>query len=938
MQKKTRFRSPLLDAFVTVVCLSISAFFVFLFWKDLNSTAKRTDRDDIATITFKNKIAQRKFDDRVVWERLSQSSPLYNGDLIRTADLSEAIITFNDGSILDLYENTMIQVYFSDTEGIKVSVGGGAVQLDSSVSSNAAIELADGSVVSVAAGSSLGATSSAEGKSSSVQVKAGRANVTSGNGKVSSVESGETVSVSESGEVQKKPITVTSLPKETRLLDVKSSDSDGKVPVRIEWNTAKDLEKSDVVVQVSKKKDFSEIYSEKVVSGKNAENVELESGSFYWRVYPEKKLEDAVFGKVMVEAVPEITPVSPIENTAFTFREEKASVSFRWNGNTYASFYNLKVSRTADMKNPVCDLKVTQNSAKVELPDYGRWWWSVTPYYTLNSIGYGESTKAIPFSATKLDEVRPPLLASPSSEARISYKETPSVNFLWKSDVPNADYILELSRSKDFSSLIYSSETTSLKETVSFTPEEGFNFPLDKTTLWWRVKRISEDDELSGSATSGARPFMLEKYVPGENRLLYPPVGFSVEKGKLSAVNFMWKKADEYKDVPSVIQISSKKDFSRVEKEVSLENAGLQNLSLSDGRWWWRVGTQLEDGSKIAFSEARDFSVITELLPPVFTTRENQEFLSYRLSPVRVSWKAEPGADYYNARVFDKDGKLVTEKPAVKGTFAEFALPPANYTVRVSSVASETERSSMRTSGFVSLPFSVREPIPLVLSSPSQSVSIDGLTAVRKPVVFTWEEGLDKASSYKLILKKRQAGGAMKTVWTTEATKRTASVDRLPSGTYVWQVVASTPSGFPLDSAERAFTVTEIPLLSKPVISEPEMNLLMDAKYLRKHRTLRFEWNDVPGANAYNFTLYKKGEDGKNVAVWSEKKVRSNFVRLKNLSILDTGDFVWNVSAYSYAKDGFEEQHSNITEGAFKIQFAPPSKIEASSPGIMYSE
>ena len=113
MKRKIRFRSPILDFFVTVLCLSVSGFFVFLFWKDLNHTARRTDKDNIATITFKNKIAQRKFEDRVVWERLAQSSPLYNGDLVRTSDLSEAVITFNDGSVLDLYEKQLIYLLLS---------------------------------------------------------------------------------------------------------------------------------------------------------------------------------------------------------------------------------------------------------------------------------------------------------------------------------------------------------------------------------------------------------------------------------------------------------------------------------------------------------------------------------------------------------------------------------------------------------------------------------------------------------------------------------------------------------------------------------------------------------------------------------------------------------------------------------------------------------
>jgi hypothetical protein len=105
---------------VVVLCLSVAGFFGYTFWKDLNSTARRTDKEKIAIITFKNRIAQRKFDDRVVWERIDKSTPLYNGDLIRTAELAEAVITFNDGSEVDIYENTISQISLPEVAELKL--------------------------------------------------------------------------------------------------------------------------------------------------------------------------------------------------------------------------------------------------------------------------------------------------------------------------------------------------------------------------------------------------------------------------------------------------------------------------------------------------------------------------------------------------------------------------------------------------------------------------------------------------------------------------------------------------------------------------------------------------------------------------------------------------------------------------------------------------
>ena len=235
MRKRTKFKSPVLDFFVIVLTLSVAGYFGYTFWKDLNSSSRRTDKEKIAIITFKNRIAQRKYDDRVVWERIDKSTPLYNGDLIRTAELAEAVITFNDGSQVDIYENTMIQVYYSEFEGVNISIGNGNLQLDSSDKGNVQLTLSDGSKIKAGGGTSLAAKTGSDGKSSkTVEIRNGSATVTASSGATESMLAGESLSVKNGGELAKKPVTVTSIPPELRVLNVEGEDSE--VPVKIEWN------------------------------------------------------------------------------------------------------------------------------------------------------------------------------------------------------------------------------------------------------------------------------------------------------------------------------------------------------------------------------------------------------------------------------------------------------------------------------------------------------------------------------------------------------------------------------------------------------------------------------------------------------------------------------------------------------------------------------
>ena len=133
MRKKTKFKSHLSDFLIVLVCLSVCAVSLYFFWRMLNHSTVRSDKEKIATIYFKQKVAQRQFNDSVVWERLSQNSPLYDKDTIYTSDFSQAIVKFNDGTQLELNENTMLKLSYSE-KGVEINISGGEIQIDASKS------------------------------------------------------------------------------------------------------------------------------------------------------------------------------------------------------------------------------------------------------------------------------------------------------------------------------------------------------------------------------------------------------------------------------------------------------------------------------------------------------------------------------------------------------------------------------------------------------------------------------------------------------------------------------------------------------------------------------------------------------------------------------------------------------------------------------------
>ena len=111
LQKKALSPSSILkDIFVVIICICGIGGSLFFFYKAINRSLQNTDSESVATITFKYRTAQRRFENRLVWEWLQNNAEIYNGDHIRTGGLSEAVLHFEDETVITLDEKTLIQV------------------------------------------------------------------------------------------------------------------------------------------------------------------------------------------------------------------------------------------------------------------------------------------------------------------------------------------------------------------------------------------------------------------------------------------------------------------------------------------------------------------------------------------------------------------------------------------------------------------------------------------------------------------------------------------------------------------------------------------------------------------------------------------------------------------------------------------------------------
>src|SRR6056297_428017 len=91
------------------VVLGVAAIvFALLLYHDMSASIDASGEKRIGEIQFASRTAQRKYANQVIWERVNSNTPVFNGDSIRTADLSEAVIKLRDGTEISLHENSMV--------------------------------------------------------------------------------------------------------------------------------------------------------------------------------------------------------------------------------------------------------------------------------------------------------------------------------------------------------------------------------------------------------------------------------------------------------------------------------------------------------------------------------------------------------------------------------------------------------------------------------------------------------------------------------------------------------------------------------------------------------------------------------------------------------------------------------------------------------------
>jgi len=384
MQKKKNIKFKAADFAVVLLCLAGSILSGSAFWQEYNRTLTRLNDDPIGTIAFKKRTAQRKFIDRIVWDTLKQASPVYNGDTIRTIDFSEAVITFRDQTTsLSLFENTLIQIFYSEAEGARIEFSGGQLEVDSgarAVTITTVIRGAAPSEIRIEGQADLNKTD----EGFILSVNEGKADLDG-----EEIETGNIIALDTEGRRDAKPaVAVTSFGSSAKILGA----AEGPSLVNFTWITSNFNSGTSVVIEIARDRDFKRITAARNIIDASSVTIPVDNGNYWWRAYPVEsggsRSANAMYPSGTLEIIPQtpVTLVSPASSAEFEITDD-AYIPLFWTAAQGASSYILEISANQNMSSPAVTRHVQGTSVTQAGLENAKWYWRVTPVFPNWVIG-----------------------------------------------------------------------------------------------------------------------------------------------------------------------------------------------------------------------------------------------------------------------------------------------------------------------------------------------------------------------------------------------------------------------------------------------------------------------------------------------------------------------------------------------------------------------
>jgi len=914
------------DFLAVLVCSSAFSGGGWALWKNFTTYLQPAGAEEIGTIIYKRKVAQRKYSDRAIWEELRSNAPLYSYDSVRTAEDSEATLVLKDGTEISLDENTLILLDFDrDNRNIEFLSGNittTRAEDEAPSSTGIAAAATPPPLTIVSRGSkvemrdrSLARLSVSEKGSLDVAVSKGTVDLVVAEGK-REVKEHEKAVVSEDARtatVERVPLSMTSPAHDSFWLSY-----GGESRVAFSWRS--EPPRASYGLEVSRSSAFESVLRDERFASPEG-SLALGPGTYYARAYAEteggaRTRAQAIRFTVIEDRPP--APESPPEGSAYAYRVAPPSSRFSWEPSRAAASHVLEIARDEAFANVVARSPSGGSFTQAAVPGEGRFFWRIVPVYAFKAAGAEPlPSSARSFAVSRMAQIPAAELLSPRDGETIPVKavEETGLRFSWKPEPESIASVITIARDAAMA------DTVGVRESRTSALEYGEKLPAGN--YWWRV--VTRDSEGNESPPSKPSAFSIS-LAPPVVRLASPAEGAEAD----AALRFEWEAEGA---TAFALELSEDEAFgSPIKRETTLPRADLRDLR--PGRLWWRVKAIGPRGIELSSSETRSLRILPPLPAPRPLSPEEGEGLDLAgAAAVQFSWSAADGADGYSFRLVGADGKAIREEGSVTGVSYRFtdveALDPGRY--RWEIAAYQTRPDRVRRSETAGAAFAVERNArirPPELAEPVDGASIGELDLKRAGLSFSWKA--DPLTPETRFVLARDPG--FREILSERATKESrASFRRLEPGEYWWSVSGVGPNGSNYSSAVRRFTVRKAPPLPDPSIVKPARGEKIE---MADKDSLSLAWSPVAGATHYSATLTSL-KTGETVAVL--ERTRGTSWEFTDLSRLDVASFSLVVQAFAVGEDGSIERRSGKSAVEFSLKLSTRMGApEIVSPDVIY--
>lgn len=619
------------DFWIVATGTVVISVFSTLFYFDINKKVDIGNAQEIGKITFKRRVAQRKYANQVVWEDVQQEFPIYNNDTIRTTDLSEAVVFLNDGTEILINENSMIMLTM-EAENVNIDFSHGSLSTKREDSKKKLNIKSGGSEVVAGAG----ALSLARSKKGTIglSVQKGSAELAAG-GKVAAIGKDQKALVSKDSQIDKFEIKLRQiLPENQKYIFSKQNKL-----VQFTWDTT--LKGYKIFLQLSSNINFEKILIQKESKNKILETI-LKPGIYYWRLKAINDKTKKIFfsdnRRFTILKEQPLQLITPEKNKLISYRNNIPIVFFNWSKSDLPTVYKLVISKDKNFENILKEYNLRNNNIAVDTLADGIHYWKVEATTNLRGEKYSQKSENYMFNVGKLKEIIPPKLINPVNNYKVSKRllTKKSVLFNWKKNNEIKETEIFIATDKEF-------------ENIKFTKKIKNNFiefkdELPEGKYFWRVLGHLEKEEKT--KFSEMRVFNILKNVP--ITLIMPKNNqkiYSKQDQKDVSLAFAWKKMLDEADF--LLQISKQKDFSKIYKELNTKTYYNKISKIQPGNYYWRVKMR-ENGEDLLVSQVYAFNINEALKAPEisFPVKNGVVNMSDQ-NKLLLKWKKTKNADYY---------------------------------------------------------------------------------------------------------------------------------------------------------------------------------------------------------------------------------------------------------------------------------------------------